>query len=148
MSRHFLLVDAHNVIFAHPELGRLHRRSPAAAREKLLRMLELHQDAGDVRVVVVFDGGKQAHGVRETSGEAGVQVFYPRAGQTADAILERLVLKYAGTHRLTVATNDNLVRTAAVAAGAETMDAGSLFEEIAGAEKRLQETLDRLRRRR
>jgi predicted RNA-binding protein with PIN domain len=148
MARNFLLVDAHNVIFASPELGRLHRRSPAAAREKLVRMLELHQDAGETRVVVVFDGGAQAQGVRETSGAAGVQVFYPRAGQTADAILERLVLKYAGRHRLTVATNDNLVRTAAAAAGAGTMDAAGLFEEIERSRQQLGETLDRLRRKR
>ncbi|MGA0850003.1 MAG: NYN domain-containing protein, partial [Chthoniobacterales bacterium] len=69
-------------------------------------------------------------------------------GQTADAIIERLVLKYAATHRLTVATNDNLVRTAAVAAGASTIDAGMLFEQIGRAEGEMRETMEKLRRRR
>jgi predicted RNA-binding protein with PIN domain len=75
-----------------------------------------------------------------------VQVFYPQSGQTADAIIERLVLKYAATHRLTVATNDNLIRTAAVAAGASTMDSETLFSEIQRAESDLAATLEKLRR--
>jgi predicted RNA-binding protein with PIN domain len=120
MAKQFLLVDAHNVIFARAELADLHRRHPATAREELVKILERHQDATGVRVVVVFDGGAGAKASSELSGGAGVQVIYPQAGQSADAIIERLVVKYAAVHRLTVATNDNLIRTAAVAAGAST----------------------------
>jgi predicted RNA-binding protein with PIN domain len=97
-------------------------------------------------VVVVFDGGSHSKASTDLSGPAGVQVFYPRSGQTADAIIERLVLKYAATHRLTVATNDNLIRTAAVAAGASTMDSETLFSEIQRAESDLAATLEKLRR--
>jgi predicted RNA-binding protein with PIN domain len=148
MARNFLLVDAHNVIFAHPELAALHRRHPANAREQLVQLLERHQDAGDTRVVVVFDGGANPRPTSEVSNPAGVQVIYPQAGQTADAIIERLVVKYASLHRLTVATNDNLIRTAAVAAGAATMDAESLFAEMGRSARDLEETLTKLRRRR
>jgi predicted RNA-binding protein with PIN domain len=146
MTREFLLVDAHNVIFAQPDLAARHRGNPAAAREELVRLLERHQDASGVRVVVVFDGGAQAKATTNLSGPAGVQVFYPQAGQTADAIIERLVLKYSATHRLTVATNDNLIRTAAVAAGASTMESETLFAEIQRAESDLAATLEKLRR--
>ena len=147
MPREFLLVDAHNLIFATPDLADLHRRNPAAAREQLVRLLERHQDASGVRVVVVFDGGTQPNTTAALSGPAGVQVFYPQAGQTADAIIERLVLKYAATHRLTVATNDNLIRTAAVAAGASTMDSETLLAELQRAEEEMRGTLEKLRRR-
>ena len=146
MPREFLLVDAHNLIFATPDLAALHRRHAGAAREQLVRLLERHQDASGVRVVVVFDGGTQPGTFADLSGPSGVQVFYPRAGQTADAIIERLVLKYAATHRLTVATNDNLIRTAAVAAGASTMDSETLLDEIRRAESDLASTLEKLRR--
>ena len=145
--RNFLLVDAHNVIFAHPDLAPLHRQNPPAARERLIQILERHQDAGHARVVVVFDGGSGPKATSELSGAAGVQVIYPRSGQTADAIIERLVVKYSDTHRLTVATGDNLIRTAAIAAGASTIDPDTLFEDIGLAEKELDETLRRLRRR-
>lgn len=147
MPREFLLVDAHNLIFATPDLADLHRRNPAAAREQLVRLLERHQDASGVRVVVVFDGGSQPKTTADLSGPAGVQVFYPQSGQTADAIIERLVLKYAATHRLTVATNDNLIRTAAVAAGASTMDSDTLLAELQRAEDEMRGTLEKLRRR-
>lgn len=148
MPSHFLIVDAHNVIFAHPELAGVHRRTPSAARESLIRLLERHQDASGTRVVLVFDGGKSRQSSGDLSGAAGVQVFYPRSGQTADAIIERLVLKYAGVHRMTVATNDALVRTAAVAAGASTISAETLFAEIGEAEADLRNAMDKLRRRR
>jgi uncharacterized protein len=148
MAKQFLLVDAHNVIFARAELAGLHRRHPATAREELVKILERHQDATGVRVVVVFDGGAGAKASSELSGGAGVQVIYPQAGQSADAIIERLVVKYAEVHSLTVATNDNLIRTAAVAAGASTMDAESLFEEMARGENEMRGTLEKLRRRR
>ena len=147
MPREFLLVDAHNLIFATPDLGDLHRRNPAAAREQLVRLLERHQDASGVRVVVVFDGGTQPNTTAALSSPAGVQIFYPQAGQTADAIIERLVLKYAATQRLTVATNDNLIRTAAVAAGASTMDSETLLIELQRAEEEMRGTLEKLRRR-
>lgn len=146
-ARNFLLVDAHNIIFARPELASLHRRNRAAARAELVKILERHQDTGQTRVVVIFDGGSGPTAESELSSAAGVQVIYARSGQTADAIIEQLVVKYASTHRLTVATNDNLIRTAAIAAGASTIDPDALFDEIARAEKELGEALARLRRR-
>jgi ribosomal protection tetracycline resistance protein len=143
MAKSFLLVDAHNVIFARPDLAALHRRSPAAAREKLLQILEGRQDAGDTRVVAVFDGGSEKRAESAISGEAGVQIFYARG---ADEVIERLVAKYAATHRLTVATNDNLIRTAALAAGASTISADQLFAEIEKSEKEIGQTLQQLRK--
>jgi predicted RNA-binding protein with PIN domain len=148
MSREFLLVDAHNVIFSRPDLAALHRRNPAAAREQLVRMLERHQDASGIRVVVVFDGGTGPRPTAEMSAAAGIQVFYAQGGQSADTIIERLVVKYSALHRISVATNDHLIRTAAAAAGASTLDAAALFEAIDTAEADLGEALRQLRRKR
>lgn len=147
MARQFLIIDAHNVIFAHPELAGLHRRTPTAAREQLVRLLESYQDSSGIRIVAVFDGNSTSRANTAQSSPAGIQVFYPHAGQSADAIIERLVVKYSATHDLTVASNDNLVRTAAMAAGASTMDTETLFDEISGARRDLDRTLDKLRRR-
>jgi len=144
MAKSFLLVDAHNVIFARPELAALHRQNRAAAREKLLQILERLQDAGTARVVAVFDGAAGTKPEADMSGAAGVQVFY---SQSADAVIERLVAKYASSHRLTVATDDNLIRTAAIAAGASTIGVHQLFADIAESEKEVGRTLEKLRRR-
>ncbi|MFM8887158.1 MAG: NYN domain-containing protein, partial [Chthoniobacterales bacterium] len=115
----------------------------AAAREKLLQILERLQDAGGTRVVAVFDGATEKNPGTDFSGTAGVQVFY---AQGADAVIERLVAKYAATHRLTVATDDNLIRTAAIAAGASTIGVDQLFADIAESEKEIGQTLEKLRR--
>lgn len=145
MAQSFLLVDAHNVIFARPELAALHRQNRAAAREKLLQILERLQDGGETRVVAVFDGAAAGKPEAAISGAAGVQVFY---SQSADAVIEKLVAKYAATHRLTVATDDNLIRTAVLAAGASTIGVEQLFREVAQADKDVGAALEKLRRRR
>lgn len=145
MAQSFLLVDAHNVIFGRPELAALQRRNPAAAREKLLQILGRLQDTGQTRVVAVFDGAAGGKPEADITGAAGVQVFY---AQGADAVIERLAVKYAATHRIAVATNDNLIRTAVVAAGGSSISVEQLFDEIDAAEKDLGATLENLRRRR
>jgi predicted RNA-binding protein with PIN domain len=65
--------------------------------------------------------------VAETTDPHDVQVFYSRAGQTADAIIERLSSKYASRYQITVATNDYLEQQTASAAGAETISAENLL---------------------
>ena len=100
----FLIVDAHSVIFAWPELRALHRRRMLLAREALIKSLTEYQDISGVRVVTVFDG-KGAE-VSEASEPGGIQIFYSGEGHTADDIIERLVASYASEHDLTVATDD------------------------------------------
>jgi len=84
----YLIVDGHSIIFAWPELRKLHARRSSLAREALIKQLRDFQDWTGMRVVVVFDGkGRRVEG---TSEPGDVQVFYSRSGQSADAIIERL----------------------------------------------------------
>src|SRR5919198_3361970 len=101
----YLIVDGHSVIFAWPELRRLHARRSSLAREALIKRLRDYQDWTGVHVVVVFDG--KGRKIEATSDPADVQVFYSRTGQTADAIIERLASKYAKRFELFVATSDS-----------------------------------------
>jgi predicted RNA-binding protein with PIN domain len=113
----YLIVDGHSVIFAWPELRRLHARRSSLAREALIKRLRNYQDWTGVHVVVVFDGkGKK---IEATSDPADVQIFYSRTGQTADAIIERLASKYAKRFELMVATSDSMEGETVEACGAE-----------------------------
>jgi len=112
----YLIVDAHSVIFAWPELRKLHARRMVLARDELVRLLTEYQDASGVRVVAVFDG--QGLKADEDSSPGGIQVFYSAAGQTADSVVERLVAKYAEQHEITVATSDYLEQQTVSAFGA------------------------------
>src|SRR6266542_2088919 len=80
----YLIVDGHSVIFAWPELHKLHARRSSLAREALVKQLRDYQDWTGVRVVVVFDGKGRKTSATSEAGE--VQIFYSRSGQSADAM--------------------------------------------------------------
>lgn len=113
-ARH-LIVDGHSVIFAWPELRALQEKRSSLAREALIKQLRHYQDWTDVRVVVVFDG--RGAKVSELSDPGEIQIFYSRAGQTADAVIERLAAKYAANFDLTVATSDSMECQTVIACG-------------------------------
>ncbi len=131
MQPEYLLVDGHSVIFAWPELRALHQRRTSLARDALVRKLRDYQDWTGVRVVAVFDGKGAAVDATAEPGE--IQIFYSRAGQTADAIIERLASRYAAQYRLLVATDDYLEQETASASGAECISAEGLRGLLAGA---------------
>src|SRR5687768_13626404 len=120
----YLIVDGHSVIFAWPELRKLHARRTALARDELVKILTEYQDASGVRVVTVFDG--KGGETSEESAPGGIQVFYSAAGQTADSIVERLVAKYAGRHEITVATSDFMEQQTVTSFGALVVSAEGL----------------------
>ena len=127
----YLIVDGHSVIFAWPELRKLHARRTSLASEALLKQLRDYQNWTGVRVVAVFDGkGKK---VEATSHPAEVQVFYSRTGQSADAIIERLASKYAKQHDLVVATSDSMEAETVRACGAESISPEGLRGLLASA---------------
>src|SRR3954466_4511003 len=127
----YLIVDGHSIIFAWPELRKLHARRSSLAREALLKQLRDYQDWTGVHVVVVFDGkGKKVDAI---SDPAEVQVFYSRSGQSADAIIERLASKYAKHFELMGATSDSLEAETVRARGADAISAEGLRGLIADA---------------
>jgi len=129
----YLIVDGHSVIFAWPELRKLHARRSSLARAALVKQLRDYQDWTGVHVVVVFDGkGKK---VEATSDPADVQIFYSRSGQSADAIIERLASKYAKRYELIVATSDSLEAETVHACGAESISPDGLRGLIADARR-------------
>jgi predicted RNA-binding protein with PIN domain len=130
----YLLVDGHSIIFAWPELRLLHERRTSLARDALIRQLRDFQDWSGTKVVVVFDGRGSSVSHEAEPGE--VQVFYSRAGQTADSIIERLASKYAERFRLIVATGDYLEQETTGASGAETVSPEGLRDLLRDARPR------------
>lgn len=140
----YLIVDGHSVIFTWPELRALHNRRTSLAREELIKLLTEYQDASGVRVVVVFDG--KGAKMNEDSAPGGIQIFYSAAGQTADAIVERLVAKYASQHEITVATSDLMEQQTATTFGALVVSAEGLRDWLDDARRGLARQLKALKR--
>lgn len=124
MQPQYLIVDGHSAIFSWPELRALHERRSSLARDMLIRKLRDYQDWTGVRVIVVFDGKGAA--VDATADPGEIQIFYSRAGQTADMIVERLASKYGSRFQLLVATSDYLEQQTAAACGAECVSVDGL----------------------
>lgn len=134
MRARYLIVDGHSVIFAWPDLRKLHARRPSLAREALIKQLRHFQDWTGERVVIVFDG----RGPRTTSSfePHDVQIFYARHGQSADAIIERLACKYASRFDVSVATSDLLELETVNACGAACISPADLRELVLTSSKR------------
>ena len=130
----YLIVDGHSVIFAYPELRKLHARRSSLARESLIKQLRDYQDWTGVRVVVVFDG--KGRKVEASSDPEEVQIFYSRTGQSADAIIERLASKYAKRYELVVATSDLMEAETVAACGAETISPEGLRGLLSSARRK------------
>lgn len=129
----YLIVDGHSIIFAWPDLRKLHQRRSALAREALIKRLRDYQDWSGDKVVVVFDGaGKRTS---STADPHDVQIFYARRGQSADAIIERLACKYAPRFPITVATSDLLEMETVNACGAACISPEDLRELLKTARK-------------
>jgi len=140
----YLIVDGHSIIFQWPELRAMHGRRGGAARDELIRWLTQYQDATDIRVVVVFDGRSDRQ--NEATEPGGIQVFYSKDGQTADAIIERLCAKYANQHDIVVATDDNMERQTAMTFGASTVSSDMLRTLIKDADKDLRRRIEKHRK--
>jgi uncharacterized protein len=134
MRARYLIVDGHSVIFAWPELRALHEKRSSLGREALIKQLRHYQDWTAVHVAVVFDG--RGSKVSELSDPGEIQIFYSRAGQTADAVIERLAAKYAADSDLVVATSDSMERQTVMALGAECVSPEGLRDLLNEARSR------------
>lgn len=134
----YLIVDGHSIIFSWPELRKIHARKSSFARELLIKKLRSYQDWTGTRVIVVFDGAGAK--VETTDDPHDIQIFYSRAGQSADSVIERLASKYANRFDLVVATSDYLEQQTVSASGAEYMSPEMLHAVV-------EETIDRASRR-
>ncbi|RBP48237.1 putative RNA-binding protein with PIN domain [Roseimicrobium gellanilyticum] len=130
----FLILDGHSVIYAWEDLRKLHLKADKRylAREELLKRMRTLQDMRGERVVVVFDGiGSVISDSREKD---DVQVFYADAGHTADALIEQLAAKYAGTYAIRVCTADRMIWDGVRASGAHWISPDMLRFEVEQAE--------------
>lgn len=134
-DRH-LLVDAFNVIHAWPDLRAvLAQHGPDAARTQLADVLRPIHDVEGWRVTIVLDGSGGEIRVERPGREMTFSYIYGPKGQSADAIIEQLVVnanlpaeedrrprkKHKEKPEIVVATRDNMLSEAAAAAGARLM---------------------------
>ena len=124
----WIIVDGYNLIRQWPELAMLDRADLQAGREGLLRELQGYRRARGHRVTVVFDGREHGGLSEGTERAGGIGVRYSRRGETADALILRLVAEAgAGT---VVVSSDHEVAAAARRYGAAWLSAADFLARL------------------
>lgn len=163
-SSPLVIVDAYNVIHKWPRLKKwMNKGMISKARELLIHDMEELRALKGWRIEVVFDGfGRNTNGVlgdgpgsqtvrdriskpdRQASKDVttnGVRIVYSGAGTSADGYIEKRCFEAKAvtdgklTGSLIVASDDNMIRTAACSAGALAMSSGHMVDELKALKK-------------
>lgn len=130
MSTRYLVIDGHSVIFAWPDLRRLHDRNRAAARKALIDRLQHLHDTTEWRVTMVLDGKLGTSLPVGACKPTDMVVCYATADQTADSIIERLVGASGVAKDILVITADEAERLTVESLGAATGSPSWLRKEL------------------
>jgi len=103
-----ILVDAHNLLHQHPELGPLLRRDVEAARHALERRLGSRDD-----IILFYDGGPG--GIADSRRRGGIRIDFSGPGEADDRILAWL---RANQGRHVVVSDDRALASRARTLGA------------------------------
>ena len=102
----YLIVDGYNIIHAWPMLQKLKDASLGHARTRLADILAGYAALSGERVIVVFDAHLVKNNQEHSEVVSGVEIIYTREGETADAVIERLVGTLPERATVFVATSD------------------------------------------
>ena len=111
-----ILVDGYSLLHHWPDLAPGKPRYSAAAREELIRILTMYQDACGTPVTVIFDGGGPKKKAKD-SGEGAVEVLYSTSGQTADQMIERVAHRMQPYGEILAVTDDHAERDTVISMG-------------------------------
>lgn len=141
-ARREILIDAYNVIYAHPKLGPLVRRDAARAREEFLALVASRLPADGSVGIVVFDAMRDPRPPSETGRtgrerQRGLQVVYAR--ESADAWIQTRIREHAEPGLLTIVTSDNAILATARAHGAVILRVSDFLQLAARRQARLRE---------
>lgn len=100
-----ILVDGYSLLHGWPELAPGAPRHSERARDELVRVLTQYHDATGEPVTIFFDGAG-ARRAPKNEGIGAVEVLFSRAGQTADALIERAAHRLLAFGEVLVVTDD------------------------------------------
>lgn len=136
MSARHLIVDGYNMIHRIAALEKILAESQEAACEALVGMVRTIHDEEGLQATVVFDGREKHVQVFHPCQRRSFSVVYAPRHLTADGVIERMLARTKSPDTVTVASRDNMIREAAAARGAFSIDGEALEAWVARCEKR------------
>ena len=125
-----ILVDGYSLLHSWPEMAPRRTRHSAAARDELIRLLTLYQDATGTPVTVFFDGRGPSTGRRTASPKSEVEVLYSREGQTADQMIERAVHRFGPYGEVLAVTDDYAERDTVISLGGSAASCWNFIQMV------------------
>ena len=129
MQEH-LIIDGNNALHAIPSLAKSMERDRQLARDDLIRMLEPLQAKNQYLLTIVFDGRGGKTSLTKHNGNEQYSIIYSSSSQGADGVIERMLMAAEFPERITVGTNDNLIRNCAYTHGAAVMRVEELVKKL------------------
>lgn len=130
MSADWIIVDGYNVLRQIPEYQKAADDDLETARDRLIDDLATLAAVGGARLTVVFDGSRGPMAAEQALEVRGVEVLFSRRGQTADTVIERLVVRDRGEHRKFVVTSDYAQQKAVFRDGVYRRTPSELVQDI------------------
>ena len=126
-----ILVDGYSLLHHWPELAPGQPRHSATARAELIHVLRLYQDAIGTPVTLVFDGdSKRNPGEADSTPE--FEIFYSRAGETADHVIEAVTHRLRPYGEVLAVTDDQAERETVVSMGGSACSCENFVRMIEG----------------
>lgn len=132
-----LIVDGYNLIYEADRYKKWREENLELARVKLIEDLATLKTASDYDIILVFDAAKTNAKGRNHAEILGIDVWFTRAGETADQMIERLAVKGGYDGDIVVATSDYLQQRIVFKSGALRKSARELAAELDFTEKEL-----------
>ena len=134
-----ILVDGYSLLHNWPQLAPGKPRHSAAAREELIHVLTLYQDAASTPITIFFDGsGPKISGKSEVKSTRNVEVLFSRAGQTADEMIERAAYRFSAYGEVLAVTDDSAERDTVINMGGLASSCSNFIQTVQNALAELQ----------
>lgn len=142
MVTEHILVDGYSILHNWTELKPARTRSLAAGRQALIHLLTQFHDCRGGSLTIVFDGRslpQGGDGIRSS-----IQILYSKEGQTADAVIERMVGQSPKPDQYLVATDDYAEQNVVEGLGARTISADIFHAMVEGELNNLETALEKI----
>lgn len=134
-----LIVDGYNLIHATDRYKKWRDSDLELARAKLIEDLATLQTVRDYKITLVFDAAATDARSRSCTNILGVEVWFTRAGETADQLIERFAAQKDFEGDMVVATSDYMQQRVVFRPGVLRKSARELAVELQSTEEELQE---------
>ncbi len=138
-----ILVDGYSLLHSWPQVAPGWARHSEGARDELMRVLTLFQDADGTPVTVVFDGQGTKKGTPHSASTRDMEVLFSGAGCTADDLIERAACRFKPYGEVLVVTNDRAERGTVASFGASVASCANFIGMVHSALGEFDENLGR-----